>query len=108
MADKQESLRFISGRRIMATETGFIGLAPPNAKPTDIVCIFLGAPVPIILRPHSGGNYNLVGECYVYGVMDGEALGHLNDELRALGHRSRPCPGGKSKSSAPLETFKIA
>jgi hypothetical protein len=88
----------------MTTKSGFIGLAPPEAKPGDIVAILVGAPVPLILRKR-GDQYILIGECYVHGVMGGEALGHLSEELGQMGHRCRPCP--KSKSDAPLERFVI-
>jgi hypothetical protein len=40
----------------------------------DILCIFLGGNVPFILRPLGDGSYELVGEAYVHGVMDGEFM----------------------------------
>ena len=54
------------------------GIAPTNAKVGDIICVLLGCSVPVVLspidasNPHSG--YELVGEAYLHGVMDGEAL----------------------------------
>ena len=38
-----------------------------------LVAIIYRAPKPFILRP-KGENYQLVGECYVHGIMDGEAM----------------------------------
>jgi hypothetical protein len=99
-----DAMKFCLGRRFMTTKSGFIGLAPPEAKPRDIVTILVGAPVPHILRKQ-GNRYILIGECYAYGVMGGEALGHLSEDLKPMGHRCRPCP--KSKSDAPLERFLI-
>lgn len=29
---------------------------------------------PIVFRPASNGRYQLVGECYVHGMMDGEIM----------------------------------
>jgi hypothetical protein len=60
-----------------------VAIAPPGMKEGDMVCLFMGAQVPFILRPllasgveGSGKeqSYALVGECYVHGMMDGEGL----------------------------------
>jgi hypothetical protein len=59
-------------RRFFITINGYIGLAPPEALVGDVVCIFLGARVPFILRSR-GEYFMLVGECYTQGVMLGEA-----------------------------------
>ncbi len=96
-------LKFSFGRRLLLTSSGNIGLAPSRAAPGDLVVVLLGAPVPHVLRKRDDGGYTLVGECYVHGIMAGEALAHL--DLSSMGHRCRPFP--KSKSSAQLETFKI-
>ncbi|PQE11085.1 heterokaryon incompatibility -domain-containing protein [Rutstroemia sp. NJR-2017a BVV2] len=52
------------------------GLAPQSAKEGDVICILLGCTVPVVLR-QQGGNKNswkLVGECFVFSMMDGEAI----------------------------------
>ncbi|KAK4179559.1 heterokaryon incompatibility protein-domain-containing protein [Triangularia setosa] len=49
--------------------------------------------------------YTLVGECFVDGIMVGEALNHLQDQLKGMGHRCRTF--SKSCSRSPLETFCI-
>lgn len=36
--------------------------------------VFLGAKVLMLLRPEESGGYSLVGECYLHGLMHGEAL----------------------------------
>jgi hypothetical protein len=61
------------GRKPFRTQQGYIGLGPHIARHGDIVCVLLGAHVPFILRP-VGDQYQLLGECYVHGIMDGEAL----------------------------------
>ncbi|KAK6451755.1 hypothetical protein FP744_10008006 [Trichoderma asperellum] len=61
------------------------GLAPKEAEEGDLVCILLGCTVPVILRPIEDlGMYKLVGEAYVHGVMDGEAMisSEVVDEMR--------------------------
>lgn len=61
-------------RKPFATGQGYIGLGPLGMEAGDRLCIFLGLDVPFIIRPRQGGGYALVGECYVYGLMDAEAL----------------------------------
>ena len=64
-------------RRMFHTKNNYIGLGPAEIVGGDIVCLFLGASVPFILRPLISGKYELKGECYVHGIMDGEAYkGH--------------------------------
>jgi hypothetical protein len=99
-----DSMKFCLGRKFLITKTGSIGLAPPEAKPGDNVAVLVGAPTPHVLRKQ-GDHYKLIGECYVHGIMGGEALGHLDEDLKAMGHRCRPCPN--RKSNARLEKFTI-
>jgi len=40
------------------------------------VCVLFGGKTPFCLRPWGHG-YLLVGECYVHGLMNGEAMGML-------------------------------
>ncbi|KAM3074152.1 hypothetical protein ACMFMF_006174 [Clarireedia jacksonii] len=49
------------------------GLAPFGAKENDVVCILLGCTVPVVLR-HDGDFWRLIGECFVFSMMDGEAI----------------------------------
>ena len=60
-------------RRPFLTQQGYLGLAPTHAKEGDLVAILFGAVQPFVLR-RSGEQYELVGEAYVYGIMDGEFL----------------------------------
>jgi hypothetical protein len=52
------------------------GLAPSGARENDIICIFFGCSVPVVLREsrEKAGLYEFIGECYVHGQMDGESL----------------------------------
>ena len=52
------------------------GLGPPGVEKGDKICIFLGFTILFIIRPLNLGGYILVGECYIYGLMDGEAFSH--------------------------------
>ena len=70
----------VSGRRLIKTaKHGFVGLAPEATQEGDIVAILYGLSVPVVLRqihgtPDGDNVFILVGECFIYGMMDGEAL----------------------------------
>ncbi|KAL8837301.1 MAG: hypothetical protein Q9170_002558 [Blastenia crenularia] len=63
-----------NGRRFCLTHSGRIGWIPGAARPGDVVTIFRGSAVPVLLRPHNG-SYLVIGQCYIHGIMDGEAVG---------------------------------
>jgi hypothetical protein len=60
------------GRRFGITERGFFCLVPNEAKRGDLVCIPHGNKVPLVFRKADDRFRNL-GECYVNGLMTGEA-----------------------------------
>jgi hypothetical protein len=70
-------------RRFFVTEQGYMGLSFPETRVGDIVCVFPGLEVPFIVRP-DGEYYLLVGEAYVQGLMDGEAMQDLDAGLVQL------------------------
>jgi hypothetical protein len=66
-------------------EEGYIGIAPPATLPGDQVCVLLGCNALMVLRPIGSGNYLVVGECFVHGLSEGEALlGPLRKNVRAV------------------------
>ena len=68
--------RCSAGRRFCTTRFGYMGMVPPLCKPGDVVCIILGAQTPYIIRRSTDdeSTYELVGECYIHGMMDGEMV----------------------------------
>jgi Heterokaryon incompatibility protein (HET) len=73
----------IQGRRFIISETTRIGLAYKRVREGDLICILLGCSVPVILRPavepeHSGCYY-FIGDSYIHGVMNGEAMKKLEE-----------------------------
>ena len=70
----------VSNRRLIRTaKHGFLGLAPNETSQRDIIVILYGLSVPVVLRHIAdaleGDNvYTLIGDCFIYGMMDGEAL----------------------------------
>lgn len=66
-------------RRVMSTEGGRIELVPINTRKGDVVALFTGGRVPIILRPETGEHYTVVWDAYVLGIMNGEAMRDLRE-----------------------------
>jgi hypothetical protein len=61
-------------RRFGITEKGYFALVPRGTRERDQIVVFEGACVPFMVRRVENG-YELVGEAYVHGVMEGEVLG---------------------------------
>lgn len=74
-----------SGRCFFTTSEGYIGLAPRGAQPGDSVCVVLGCRHPMLLRSiesTSSQQWQIVGACFVPGLMSGEAIyGGLSEHL---------------------------
>jgi hypothetical protein len=63
----------MKGRKLITTHTGWLGLAPEEAEIGDTIAILFGCNYPVTLRPY-GGSFKYIGECYIDGLMDGEAI----------------------------------
>jgi hypothetical protein len=62
-------------RRFFNTMDGYWGMGPSAMQTGDLCAVLLGADVPFVLRPtETVGEYQLVGECYIYRFMDGQAV----------------------------------
>ena len=57
-----------------------IALCPPETRTDDMICVLYGCSVPVVLRLQSP-YFTLVGECFVYGYMDGEVM--IDDKARS-------------------------
>ncbi|KAF4634032.1 hypothetical protein G7Y89_g4076 [Cudoniella acicularis] len=76
------NLRFsmisVEGRKLATTaERGYVGLVPDAAQLGDIIAVLIGCAFPVVLRRveiNEEEAFVYVGECYVDGVMKGEAL----------------------------------
>lgn len=62
------------GRRPFCTSKGHIGIGSCEMAAGDLLYILIGTHVPYSLRPDTHGRLRLIGEAYVYGIMDGEAM----------------------------------
>ncbi|KAK4635343.1 hypothetical protein CLAFUW4_02323 [Fulvia fulva] len=71
-------------RKFARTSKGYYCLAPSGAREGDLVALLEGGDVPFIIREY-GEQWLIVGECYVHGIMNGEAY----DAARCRGFRFR-------------------
>jgi len=73
---------FCLRRRFGVMNDGYIGLVPDGAEVGDVVGIVPGIKIPLLFRECEGARneriegkmMQLVGSCYVHGVMNGEAV----------------------------------
>jgi hypothetical protein len=65
-------------RRLGITARGRLGLFPAHGAVGDRVVVVGCCHVPVLVRgvdgDGDGGRFRLMGECYVYGIMNGEAV----------------------------------
>jgi hypothetical protein len=74
------AMTFSTHRRLFVTDNGYVGLAPMRTRENDIVCVLYGCSVPVVLR-EEGDEYVFIGECFVHGLMDGEAVAMQKEGL---------------------------
>jgi hypothetical protein len=65
---------YTKNHSLITTKEGYIGLALMRAKAGDIISVLLGYCVPLVSRATEGGQYKVVEERYVCGLMHIEAL----------------------------------
>ena len=93
-------------RRLLILDKHLIALGAQNAQAGDCVCILHGSTVPHLLWPWGNESYELIGQCYVDGVMYGEAVSWPEDEASKF-ILVQDCHGNKqilwgSRSIQPL------
>jgi hypothetical protein len=101
-------------RRIMVAKKGYIGLGRTDLQPGDLVYILAGGTQPYALRPlplaSRPNTFELIGECYIHGLMLGEAITgkpvKTKDTIRRWvfgGHRQDPKLGKREFEDIFLE-----
>lgn len=61
------------GRRFAVSALGYLCMLPDEASLGDKIVLVKGGQVPLLLRPQQA-NFQLIGECYVHGIMDGKVM----------------------------------
>ncbi|KAF2001693.1 hypothetical protein P154DRAFT_158008 [Amniculicola lignicola CBS 123094] len=72
-------------RRFFWTKRGYMGLAPAAAEVGDEVCVLFGGQVLYVVRPFDETKHEFIGECYLHGWMDGEAVRGLGEDGESFG-----------------------
>jgi hypothetical protein len=65
-------------RKFAILDNGLMALVPTYTEVTDVVYVLPGTSVPLLLR-RKKGHYVLVAECYVQGIMHGEARDEVEE-----------------------------
>ena len=68
------TIKFTTMRNMCVTSGGYLGRVPLGSVIGDKICILFGGCVPFVLRETGDGHFKFIGECYVHGIMDGEAM----------------------------------
>lgn len=58
---------------LAVSEDGRAAWVSDLAEPGDKVRLYLGAPMPFVIRNRSDGTYANLGHAYVHGIVEGEA-----------------------------------
>lgn len=74
----------MSCRVLFTTSDDHIGKGPCSTQSRDEIWILRGARVPYILRPVGGARYELIGEAYVHGIMQGEEFDEMEGHFRPI------------------------
>ena len=89
VAANENALKFhrefdVQGNRLFFTANGFVGNGPAAMEPGDSISILAGGPLPYVLRPvpeaACPNTFELVGSCYVHGIMDGQAVHGVKED----------------------------
>ena len=79
--------RVFRGQGIGSNNGLMVGLIPQFAQEGDKLCILFGCSVPLVLRKHvaereSGATaWQLIGEAYIHGYMDGQGVRSMTKEI---------------------------
>jgi hypothetical protein len=72
-------------RRLCWTKEGHLGLVPRFTRQGDKIIVAPGSPVPFVVREIGTGFCHFIGECYIDGIMDGEAFKTPGQGLEDIG-----------------------
>jgi hypothetical protein len=69
-------MKWTSGRAFCATKGRYLGWVPRGTEKGDLICVIHGGEAPYILRPdpQGQGHYHIMGDCYIHGIMEGQAM----------------------------------
>jgi hypothetical protein len=79
-------------RCVGITRSGYIGLFPKFTRVDNVVMVVPQSQTPFVFRKipanqdevDGKARFELVGECYVHGIMDGELLGRTEGVIEVI------------------------
>jgi hypothetical protein len=78
-----QSTTACTDRRFAVTHKAYVALVPKLELNGDVVALFYGATVPFLIRK-AEQNYSLVGDAYVQGIVNGEAVAMMSSEAQDI------------------------
>jgi hypothetical protein len=88
---ENQILKSTQNRSLFKTVEGNFGLAPKAAMVGDAVVVLLGCTSAMIFRPGPNDTYQVIGEAYLHGFMECQALlGPLPDPFEYVMHYNQP------------------
>lgn len=78
METAQHMLQSLKYRRLFVSSSGRLGIAPAQMQMDDIIVVLSSCNSPLVLRPR-GDDYELIGSCYIDGLMNGEVAKGVDD-----------------------------
>lgn len=66
------------GRRFIITKSGRLGWCPETCQQGDTITVLAGGRVPYVLRKTDDRCHTFLGDAYVHGIMDGEAVEEMH------------------------------
>lgn len=76
----RDPLREEDSRFLLTTSSGFVGLGPEGAEVGDVIALFYGSDIPVVLRAE-GDHYVYRGRAWINGIMQGELWNIYEDPL---------------------------
>ena len=77
-------LKWTEDRFLFITRSGYIGVGPTNVVEGDKVFIPLGCCTPLIIRKIEKESFEVIGDSYVCGMMQGEMIEKLSESATDL------------------------
>lgn len=70
----KNAMAYQTNRKPFISTKGYVGLVPGHSLPGDTIIIIFGTVQPFVVRNVGKDRWELIGEAYVYGLMDGEFM----------------------------------
>ncbi|KAH6665416.1 heterokaryon incompatibility protein-domain-containing protein [Halenospora varia] len=73
------------GRTLFRTGRGLVGLSSRHVKTGDAIALFQGGKMPLVIREAEEGKWQIVGDAYIHGIMDGKEFDCSRCDMLRIG-----------------------